>query len=186
MVTSQNTQRNNSKVVGGVNLGANVAQITDTNVKIKDQLPPDMQSDLNDSFEYFARGSEFISRSDFESIIHNFGFNRISQREKEQELQRYDNEYYRRTGFTRDFLEKIVNLRWYKGGGAQHEFLAAFKVFDRYERVFIKPSDLKQVFADYLDHPVTEQDIADIMAACDKNGSGSITFQDFKKFYNSC
>ena len=69
---------------------------------------------------------------------------------------RWDNDYYRRTGFTKEYLEKIVNLRWYKGGGANSEFLAAFKVFDRYERVFIKPNDLKQVFADYLDHPVTE------------------------------
>ena len=154
-MANTSVQRNTSKVPG-VSLGSNVAQITDTSVRIRDQLPPDMQSDLTDSFEYFARGNEFISRSDFESIIHNFGFNRISQREKEQELTRYDNEYYKRTGFTRDYLEKIVNLRWYKGGGAKNEFLAAFKVFDRYERIFIKPNDLKQVFADYLDHPVTE------------------------------
>ena len=144
-----------------------------------------MQSDLRDSFEYFARGNFLINRSDFESIIHNFGFNRIAQREKEQELVRMDNEYYRRSGFDYDYLEKVINLRWYKGGGAQQECLAAFRVFDRYERVFIKPADLKQVFAEYLDHPVNDQDINDIMEACDKNKTGSISFHDFKKFYNS-
>ena len=68
-----------------------------------------MQSDLRDSFEYFARGNILISRSDFESIIHNFGFNRISQREKETDLLRIDNEYYKRTGFTFEYLEKVVN-----------------------------------------------------------------------------
>ena len=115
-----------------------------------------MQSDLRDSFEYFAHGNNLITRNDFESIIHNFGFNRISQRDKEQELLRTDSDYYRRSGFDYDFIEKIINLRWYKGGGARGEYLAAFKVFDRYENYFIKPRDLKQVFADYLDHPVNE------------------------------
>ena len=96
-----------------------------------------------------------------------------------------DSEYYKRSGFEYDFLEKVINMRWYKGNGANQECLDAFRVFDRYERVLIKPGDLKQVFAEYLDHPVSDQDIADIMAACDKNNTGSINFHDFKKFYNS-
>ena len=77
MSSMQNTQRMTSKS-GGVNLTANVARITDASKQNpKDPLPPDMQSDLRDSFEYFARGNQYISRSDFESIIHNFGYNRI-------------------------------------------------------------------------------------------------------------
>ena len=175
----------NSKVGISNNMSANVACVTDTSIKLKEQLPEDMKSDLHDSFEYFARGDTLITRTDFENNIHNFGFNRISVREKEQELLRTDNNYYKRSGFDYEFLEKIINLRWYKGGGSQQEFLSAFRVFDRFERAFIKPSDLKQAFADYLDHPVNEQDIADIMAACDKNNSGSIIFKDFIKFYNS-
>ena len=144
-----------------------------------------MQSDLRDSFQYFARdGNVLINRSDFESIIHNFGFNRITQREKDAELVRMDAEFHKRTGFDFEFLERVVNHRWYKGNGAQQECSAAFRVFDRYERVMIKPADLKQVFSEYLDHPVSDQDIADIMAACDKNGTGAISFHDFKKFYN--
>ena len=118
MSSMQNTQRVAGKVT--VSLGSNPARVTDnTKGGPKDQLPPDMQSDLRDSFEFFARGNEFINRSDFESIIHNFGFNRISQREKEQELVRTDSEYYRRTGFDYEFLEKIINLRWSKGAGNQ-------------------------------------------------------------------
>ena len=79
-----------------------------------------MQSDLRDSFEYFARGNQYISRSDFESIIHNFGYNRIPQKDKDAELTRTDSDYYRRTGFDFDYLEKIVNVRWNsnKGHGA--------------------------------------------------------------------
>ena len=124
-------------------MSANVARVTDSSIKMKEPLPEDMRSDLRDSFEYFARGETLITRGDFESIIYNFGFNRISQRDKEQDLLRADTDYYKRTGFDYDFLEKIINLRWYKGGGSQAESLCAFRVFDRYERTMIKPSDLK-------------------------------------------
>ena len=116
--SSPNATQRTAKVSN--NLAFNIAKVTDsTKINPKDQLPPDMQSDLRDSFEYFARGNSLISRSDFESIIHNFGFNRISQREKEAELLKTDSDYYRRTGFEYEYLEKIVNLRWYKGNGSQ-------------------------------------------------------------------
>eukprot|EP00354_Favella_ehrenbergii_P012622 CAMPEP_0170457444 /NCGR_PEP_ID=MMETSP0123-20130129/4729_1 /TAXON_ID=182087 /ORGANISM="Favella ehrenbergii, Strain Fehren 1" /LENGTH=74 /DNA_ID=CAMNT_0010721229 /DNA_START=150 /DNA_END=374 /DNA_ORIENTATION=+ len=74
-----------------------------------------MQSDLRDSFQFFAKGNDLISKSDFESIIHNFGYNRISQSEKKEELKKIDNEWDKRTGFGFDFLEKVINHRWYKG-----------------------------------------------------------------------
>ena len=48
-----------------------------------------------------------------------------------------------------------MNLRWQKEG-QKEEIQEAFRVFDRYERMQLKPSDLKQVFAEYLDHPVNE------------------------------
>ena len=148
-----------------------------------------MQSDLRDSFEFFAKGNTLINRSDFESIIHNFGFSRISQSAKKDDLKKLDTDWEKRTGFDYDFLEKVVNNRWYKvtegSTGAQQESLDAFHVFDSFERVFIKPGDLKRVFADYLDHPVTDQDIADIMAECDKSNTGSISYTDFRKFYFS-
>ena len=144
-----------------------------------------MQSDLRDSFEYFARGSTLICRSDFESIIHNFGFNLISQRDKEAELLKLDSEYYKRTGYEYGFLEKAVIARWCRGKGAEEEIKEAFKLFDRSDRVLIKPVDLRQVLNEHLDHPVTEQDIADIMAACDTHNTGSISYKDFQKFYSS-
>ena len=79
----------------------------------------------------------------------------------------------------------MVNLRWYKGGGAHLEIVDAYKAFDTFEKHSLRPSDLKRTFADYLDHPVTDQDINDIMAAVDKSNTGQIGFNDFKKFYFS-
>ena len=49
-----------------------------------------MQSDLRDSFEFFARGASHISRTDFESIIYNFGFKVLNSREKDAELVKLD------------------------------------------------------------------------------------------------
>ena len=64
---------------------------TDLLKNFKDQpLPADMLSDLRDSYEFFGKGASHISRSDLESIIHNFGFNRITPREKETELRKVD------------------------------------------------------------------------------------------------
>lgn len=74
-----------------------------------------MLSDLQDSFEYFAKGNMLISRADFESIIHNFGYKRLNPREKDTELSRIDPHLNERTGFSFDFLKHVVNYRWTKG-----------------------------------------------------------------------
>ena len=126
-----------------------------------------MQSDLRDSFEFFARGASHISRTDFESIIYNFGFKVLNSREKDAELVKLDSQFTSRSGFDYEFLEKVVIHRWYKpiapGRENQNwedaESFEAFRVFDTHERGVLKPSDFKRVFADYLDHPVTDQDI---------------------------
>ena len=73
-----NAKKNNFNI-----LAQNPAIADFTKLTHKEQLPNDVLSDLMDSFEYFAKGQNLISRNDFESIIHNFGFNRIaSQSEK--------------------------------------------------------------------------------------------------------
>ena len=69
------------------NLTANVACVTDPAKSAKEgALPTDIQSDLLHAFNYFAREDTHINRSDFESIIHNFGFSYISQRDRDVEL----------------------------------------------------------------------------------------------------
>ena len=164
-------------------LAQNVSVSDKSKLSVKDTLPNDIVSDLMDSFEYFAKGQDLISRNDFESIIHNFGFNSIqSQSEKQNLLTKMDSEYQDRTGFTRDFLKDVVTYHWNKGNGMYEEVMSAFNVFDRHSKG-IKQSDLKAVFAEYLDHPVTDQDIADIMEECDKQGSGVIKMVDFRDFY---
>ena len=52
-------------------------------------------------------------------------------------------------------MKDTVTYHWTKGSGFYEEVVAAFNVFDRHGKG-IKQSDLKAVFAEYLDHPVTD------------------------------
>ncbi len=56
-------------------------------------------------------------------------------------------------------------------------------MFDKRDRNVIGAAEFKQVFGDYLDHPVSDQDLAELMAVCDKNGSGQISLKEFKDLY---
>ena len=140
-----------------------------------------MISDLQDSFNFFDKDNiGLISQKSFESIIYNFGFRLISIKDKNDELMRADPKFFDRTGFDFNFLKTVVNYRWNKGGGSNLEARAAFKVFDKRERNVIGISEFKQVFGDYLDHPVSDADLAELMAACDRNGTGQISPVEFK------
>ena len=49
----------------------------------------------------------------------------------------------------------VVTYRWNKGG-KNEEARECFKLFDKRERGFVNAQDLKAVFSDYLEFPVTE------------------------------
>ena len=82
--------------------------------------------------------------------------NRISLKEKNEELIKADPQFFSRTGFDFNFLKTVVNYRWNKGLGSSLEARAAFKVFDKRDRNVIGAAEFKQVFGDYLDHPVSD------------------------------
>ena len=123
-----------------------------------------MLSDLQDSFQFFDRDNiGLVSQKSFESIIYNFGFNRISIKEKNDELTKHDPKYADRTGFDFNYLKYVVSYRWNKGSGAALEAKAAFKVFDKRDKNIIGIAEFKQVFADYLECTVSDQDLQELM-----------------------
>ena len=93
---------------------------------------------------------------------------------------RTDPKFFERTGYDFNILKTVVNYRWNKGGGQNLEARACFKVFDKRDRNVIGAAEFKQVFGDYLDHPVSDQDLAELMQECDRNGTGQISFAEFK------
>uniref|UniRef100_A0A7S3U5H6 EF-hand domain-containing protein n=1 Tax=Strombidinopsis acuminata TaxID=141414 RepID=A0A7S3U5H6_9SPIT len=143
-----------------------------------------MLTDLQDAFAFYDKeGCGYISMTHFRNILHNFGFHRLSKREIDDDLKRADSEMLKRTGVDFETTKYVIAYRWAKGG-ANAEAAECFRLFDKKDRQTINAGDLKAVLADFLEFPVTDQDIQDFMAECDKNGTGHITLRDFQKLYN--
>ena len=97
MATNQKQERNLSERPGRID--------ADFIRTLKDQpLPCDMLSDLRDSFEFFAKGGQYVNRTDLDSILYNFGFRFIREFEQDKELKAVDKDYKSATGFDFDFI----------------------------------------------------------------------------------
>jgi Ca2+-binding EF-hand superfamily protein len=78
-----------------------------------------------------------------------------------------------------------VSYRWNKGGGREDEARECFRLFDKRDKGYITANDLKQVLPNYLEFPVTDSEISELIQECDPNGSGNIVFRDFARLYNA-
>ena len=123
----------------------------------------------------------------FRNILHNFGFHRLSKKEIDEELKtRADPDFLKRQAVDFDTVKFVVGYRWNKSG-KEDEARECFKLFDKRDRNYINAGDLKQVLSNYLEFPVSENDIQDFINECGGNqdGSGNIQFRDFAKLYLS-
>ena len=57
-----------------------------------------------------------------------------------------------------DTVKLVIGYRWNKGG-KDEEARESFKLFDKKDRGYINQNDLKTVLSNYLDFPVSENDI---------------------------
>ena len=149
-------------------------------------LPGDVLADLQDAFNFYDKEQNgYISISHFRNILHNFGFHRLSKKEIDEELKtRADQEILKRHAVDLEFVKFVVGYRWNKSG-KEDEARECFKLFDKRDRNYINAGDLKQVLSNYLEFPVSENDIQDFINECGGNqdGSGNIQFRDFAKLY---
>ena len=77
-----------------------------------------------------------------------------------------------------------MGYRWNKGG-KDEEARECFKLFDKRDRNYINAADLKAVLANYLEFPVSDQDIQDFMGETDPNSSGTVANRESAKLYLS-
>ena len=117
-----------------------------------------------------------ISIQQFKNILHNFGFSKLGINDLTADLKRLDAEFAKRTGVDFEFVKCAVAYRWGKTGAIE-EMRDAFKVFDKRERNFLTIQDFKSVFDEYLE--VSKSELEEIMAECDKNGTGSVSLKEF-------
>ena len=120
-----------------------------------DTLPGDMKSDLRDAFDMYDTDSKGqISPADFRVILANFGFQKLTRKEQEDEIMKFDVHYKTREFFDFDYLRFVVNFRWDKKPkekGRDLEADDAFNLFDVKGKEKILESDLKQVLSEQLD-----------------------------------
>ena len=150
-------------------------------------LPGDILADLQDAFKFYDKeNNDCITNVHFRNILHNFGFHRSSKKEIDEELKRTDAEILKRTHVDFDFIKYVVGYRWNKTG-KEDEARECFKLFDKRDRSYINAGDLKAVLSNYLEFPVSENDIQDFINECGGNadGSGNIQFREFAKLYLS-
>ena len=105
----------------------------------------------------------------FRNILHNFGFHRLSKKEIDEELKtRADPDFLKRQAVDFDTVKFVVGYRWNKSG-KEDEARECFKLFDKRDRNYINAGDLKQVLSNYLEFPVSENDIQDFINECGGN-----------------
>lgn len=162
-----------------VNVIANPAKIDAQKLNANTQLPGDILSDLQDAFMlYDKENTGFICIQHMRNILHNFGFNLLSQKEQNDELRKIDVDFSKRTGVDFSFLKFVAGYRWNKNGN-NAEAEECFRVFDSRGRGFINMKDLENVLGEYLEQ-VNDAELTELMNECDKNGTGSITVKEFK------
>ena len=124
--------------------------------------------------------------SHFRNILHNYGFHRLSKKESDEELKKADSDFLKRTAVDFDVVKYVVAYRWQKSG-REDEARECFKLFDKRDKDSINAGDIKQVLSNYLEFPVSEADIRDLIVECGGNpdGSGNVSFRDFAKLYLS-
>lgn len=148
-------------------------------------LPSDISSDLQDSFKFYDKeDTGYISIPHFRNILHNFGFNKMSKKEIDDELKRNDIDLNRRNQVDLDAVRLAVSYRWNKGG-KEEEARDCFRLFDKREKNYITLNDLKGVLPNYLEFPVSEQELNELIVECDPNATGNMNFRDFLKLYNA-
>ena len=163
----------------------NIARCPD---KSPGNLPPEMASDLEECFNhYLEEGEHTIPDHLFRNILQNFGFHKMGPRDIEEELKKADPDILKRNAVDLAFVKYVVTYHWNRGirteSGKEEEAKECFNLFDKRNRDLITAADIKPVLAQYLPFPPNDQDILDLIAECDKSGSGHISFNDFKALY---
>ena len=122
-------------------------------------MPGEILSDLLDAFKFYDKDDTgYISITHFRNILHNFGFNKMSKKEIDDELRKNEFDPNKRTQVDFDTVKLAVAYRWIKGG-KDEEAKECFKLFDKRDKGYVTSNDLKSVLPNYLEFPVTDMEI---------------------------
>ena len=147
-------------------------------------LPTDTISDLLEAFNHYDKEQTGeIMCSQFINILQNFGFHKLTLKERNDELRKSDNHYPSHTHVNFDFCKYVVAYRFMKGG-REEDAVEAFKLFDKKDRGHIGHDEIRFLF-DKLEFPITDADVSEFMHECDPNNGGYVKLDHFKNLYLS-
>ncbi|KAL1507007.1 hypothetical protein AB1Y20_007869 [Prymnesium parvum] len=144
-----------------------------------EQLTPDQQARLRAAFNRFdGDKSGQISAPEMLQVLRLLGSN-PSQAEFKTILQAID----RNNDGVVDFLE-FAQVWWEREQESieddfQEELQLAFKIFDADDSGFITAQELRDKLTT-LGERMTDAEVDELLAECDKDGSGTISFAEFK------
>lgn len=72
----------------------------------------------------------------------------------------------------------MVGNNWCNEGGKQKEFNEIFAIFDKKNRNAVSGVDIRQVFDQYLDIKISDDDIAEFVQELDSDNDGLISYSD--------
>ena len=73
----------------------------------------------------------------------------------------------------------MIHKKWFDGRGREDEAYDMFALFDRKEKGMIGIHQIKQVFNQYLDIVISDNDIMEFIEQADSDKDGYLNQQDF-------
>lgn len=73
----------------------------------------------------------------------------------------------------------MIQKKWFEGRGREDEALDMFTLFDRKEKGLIGLAEIKQVFNQYLDIVISDNDILEFIEEADQDKDGYLNQQEF-------
>ena len=73
----------------------------------------------------------------------------------------------------------MIHKKWFDGRGREDEAMDMFALFDRKEKGLIGLNEIKQVFNQYLDIVISDNDIMEFIEEADSDKDGFLNQQDF-------
>ena len=147
--------------------------------KIPDYLVIKTQKeDLRAAFSLFETSeTEGITQLQAQSILWNFGFWKMTKKEFEAELSE-NHINASKPKLTWEELLQIVTKKYNKSG-RETKIKEIFEVFDAKGRGSTNLYDVQQVLKEYLEIPVSENEINEIFEGGDMSDLNSISLKDF-------
>ena len=81
--------------------------------------------------------------------------------------------------FSQNEVLQIIHKKWFDGRGREDEAMDMFALFDRKEKGLVGLAEIKQVFNQYLDIVISDNDILEFIEEADTDKDGYLNQQDF-------